>query len=158
MSRDTSIPSFVLSKDNAIHLQIPQTQGSLVDQGYTYNQAGFTYNQAGWKYGGIQNVNEDIVPTISLAQNIFPSLQIPKTQASLTDQGYTYNQAGFTYNQAGWFYGGLNNSDQDIVPILSLAQLELPRNILFSDLATQGTITPAASKNGPGFLMYVNLS
>lgn len=42
---------------------------------------------------------------------------IESTDATLTDQGYIYNQAGFTYNQIGIMYGGLNQRNEDIAPI-----------------------------------------
>lgn len=42
---------------------------------------------------------------------------IGRTNKTLTDQGYTYNQAGLTYNEIGVMYGGL--SGQDIIPITS---------------------------------------
>lgn len=40
---------------------------------------------------------------------------IGRTNKTLTDQGYTYNQAGLTYNQVNMMYGGI--SGQDIVPM-----------------------------------------
>ena len=44
-------------------------------------------------------------------------ITIPSTQAKLSDQGYTYNQAGQTYNQAGVMYGGVYNYNWDFVPM-----------------------------------------
>ncbi len=49
------------------------TKALLSDQGFTYNEAGKTYNEAGMTYGGVYNYQEDIVPTISQAENPFIS-------------------------------------------------------------------------------------
>ncbi len=43
---------------------------------------------------------DPIIPTLTIPQEgVLIKLEIPKTQALLENQGYTYNQAGFTYNQ-----------------------------------------------------------
>src|SRR5437016_2075604 len=126
---DYSIPSVTIPSDGAqINITIPQTQAFLTDQGYTYNQPGQTYNQAGVMYGGVTNETQDIIPTFSdavftiypqalTAMLIMPSMQVDQTNAFLTNQGYTYNQAGLTYNQVGVDYGGVTNATQDATTI-----------------------------------------
>ena len=124
------------------------TDALVENQGYTYNQAGLTYNQAGVMYGGVYNVNQDIVPTVSLASNIVPSLMGENTQAKLEDQGYTYNQAGLSYNQAGVMYGGIYNRNEDIVPLVSLASQNYPTVAGYSDIYTPGGTPPPPTNSG----------
>ncbi len=62
-------------------------------------------------------------------------LGIPSSQTTLTDQGYTYNQAGFSYNQVGVDYGGLQRSNQDVVPMIHLAFSVVPTGIARQDLS-----------------------
>lgn len=54
-------------------LIIDNSEGSLEDQGYTYNQAGFTYNQAGVFYGGFYGFS-DVVPIIAIIDNAIANL------------------------------------------------------------------------------------
>lgn len=75
MVNDSSIPSLqIIVESNSIHIVIPVTQAQLEDQGYTYNQAGFSYNQPGVMYGGIYNQNQDVIPLLSMASLIIPSI------------------------------------------------------------------------------------
>ncbi len=55
-------------------LIIQRTDAQLLEQGYTYNQAGMTYNQAGVSYGGVYQVAQDILPEISLAKDVIPTI------------------------------------------------------------------------------------
>lgn len=64
-----------------------------------------------------------------------PTLTISLTDAQVTNQGYTYNQPGFTYNQPGVTYGGLYNVNQDVIPILSLAETINPKVTIQDTLA-----------------------
>ncbi len=63
-----------------------------------------------------------------------PSLTGENTDALVENQGYTYNQAGFTYNQVGVMYGGVYNTNQDIVPLVSLAETIMPMIAGYSDI------------------------
>lgn len=71
--KDQSIPSFSIPSDGAkINITIPPTDASLVDQGYTYNQAGLTYNQVGVEYGGIQASNQDVTEMLFTTDPVTP--------------------------------------------------------------------------------------
>lgn len=59
---------------------------------------------------------------------------IGRTNKTLTDQGYAYNQAGLTYNQIGVMYGGI--SGQDIPPLVNQAKLIKPVNIVTGDIGS----------------------
>jgi hypothetical protein len=50
------------------------TQAQVYSQGITYDNAGITYDNIGIAYGGVYNPDWDIIPTISLAENIVPSV------------------------------------------------------------------------------------
>src|SRR6266702_2922484 len=65
------------------------------------------------------------VPSFVLDKEIQVHLTIPPTEAILTDQGYTYNQAGLTYNQAGIQYGGVTNNNEDLMPVFAILS-EIP--------------------------------
>lgn len=83
-------------------------------------------------------------------------MTIPNTNAVVTEQGYTYNQAGFTYNQPGVTYGGVTNPDTDIVPMLEYADPTTPHAMFFSEV--KNITQNKANKNAPGFFMFLNLS
>jgi hypothetical protein len=70
----SGIPEISLAKNDTPHLSLGRTKARLLDQGYTYNQATFTYNQAGVDYGGLNNVNQDVVPTFSMIDTRAPSI------------------------------------------------------------------------------------
>ena len=53
--KDPSIPSFVVQTEQQIDITIAPTDATVVDQGYTYNQAGVMY-------GGISQTNQDVAP------------------------------------------------------------------------------------------------
>src|SRR5438034_3617987 len=73
--KDPVTPSFLIPQDGPkINVIISQSQAQLANQGYTYNELGLTYNQVGVQYGGIYNTNQDVIPTISMATNIRPSV------------------------------------------------------------------------------------
>ena len=156
--KDTATPMFTVSNEGNITITIPQTQAILQDQGYTYNQAGQTYNQIGVQYGGVYNFNQDSFPLLSVATLEQPSLKVlsdiltlnaPRTQAQLEDQGYTYNQSGQTYNEAGVMYGGIYNFNQDV----------LPMELSFTDIYTVKYIPPPVPGQnvplGPGFFLFI---
>lgn len=106
------------------------TQVQVFSQGITYSNPGITYSNPGIKYGGIYNITQDIVPTISLAENIIPQI------STINDEG-----RGFT------------------VPILSLAKNINPTVYGYVDIYTPGTLIPPSSgKNGPGWFMFINLT
>ena len=85
------------------------------------------------------------------------TITIDPTQAYITDQGYTYNQAGLTYNQAGVQYGGINAEDEDIVPQMMLFT-ETPHIEGLIDIYTPKPAPPPANNNvAPGWFMYINL-
>ncbi|MDE1868138.1 MAG: hypothetical protein KGI08_10580 [Thaumarchaeota archaeon] len=73
MPADTAIPKIGINSENVINIVIEQTDAFVEDQGYTYNEPGLTYNQAGVFYGGVQNVNEDVVPLIVTASQVIPN-------------------------------------------------------------------------------------
>lgn len=50
------------------------TDAQLENQGYTYDQPGFTYDQAGVFYGGVYNKSEDIIPIMSLVEQVIPNI------------------------------------------------------------------------------------
>ncbi len=132
------------------------TKAQVNEQGYTYNQPGFTYNQSGVDYGGVYNVGQDIIPSISLAKDTSPKLTGSRTQAQLEEQGYTYNQSGFGYNQPGAMYAGVYNYDQDVFPTVSNIDTHVPLIASFADIYT--TFIPPSGKNqsiGPGFFMFI---
>lgn len=56
------------------------------------------------------------IPSFIVNNETSINVIIASTNATLADQGYTYNQATFAYNQAGWKYGGIYNTNQDIAP------------------------------------------
>ena len=157
MARDTSIPSFSINVEKSIDITIPPTNSFVEDQGYTYNQAGFSYNQSGVDYGGVQASNQDLTPIFSRITQERPHIDIGNSDSTVTDQGYTYNQANFSYNQAGVDYGGLNNANHDKIPQL-LNVSDSIAHITFGDIYTPFVPPPTAGKNGPGWFMFVNLT
>jgi hypothetical protein len=87
-------------------------------------------------------MKDSVLPSLSINTESNITLTIPSTQAQLSNQGYTYNQAGFTYNQPGVTYGGVYNQNQDVVPLLSSAQIEKPSlNILTDSQLIKFTIS-----------------
>jgi hypothetical protein len=73
---DYSIPSFTIPNEGIkIDITIPQTQATLVNQGYTYNEPGLTYNQAGVMYGGVNFATEDIIVPSLFLDATTPHLQ-----------------------------------------------------------------------------------
>ena len=83
-----------------------------------------------------------LIPQDSVSINI----TISGTDAVVEDQGITYNQAGMTYNQAGIMYGGVYNTDEDIVPLDLTFSQTIPVNMSFSDLYTP--YVPVAPNHG----------
>lgn len=95
------------------------------------------------------------VPTLSLSIENKIDLVIPKTQALLQNQGYTYNQATFTYNQAGVSYGGIYNFNQDLLPLSLSFNTEAPH---ISGIIDTGAVTGYGPVSvGPGFFLYITM-
>ena len=156
--KDETIPKISIKTDKAIDITISPTNAFVEDQGYTYNQAGFSYNQTGVDYGGIQASNQDLTPIFSGIDQEKPHMDVGSTDATVTDQGYTYNQANFAYNQAGVDYGGLNNANHDKVPLFQYATPITPHDMIFTDIYTPKPTPPVGgANNGPGFFMFINL-
>lgn len=143
--KDSSLPVLnILNEGNAINIIIPVTQAQSENQGYSYNQASLTYNQAGVFYAGLYSQNEDIIPILLNGNIEVPFIKISpetldliltNTNASLYDQGNTYNQAGLTYDQAGIAYAGLYNQNQDVLPL----------TLTFNDIYISKTVPPKNS-------------
>src|SRR5579872_6074891 len=72
--RDASIPVFIINEDSNISVTVSPTDASLYTQGNTYNQTGLTYDDVNTAYGGVYHADQDIVPLVSLAENITPLL------------------------------------------------------------------------------------
>lgn len=84
-------------------------------------------------------------------------LNISQTNAVVTSQGYTYNQATLTYNQAGVKYGGIQGVNQDIAPNFfnDTATLLVPS---ISGIIDVGAIFEGGARGqsvGPGFFLYI---
>lgn len=137
----------------SIDVVISQTDAQIYEQGITYDNAGITYDNVGIAYGGVYDTNQDIVPLVSIAKSITPTLTGGTTQAQVAEQGYTYDNAGITYDQALVMYGGLYKTNQDVVPLVSLAETIYPTIYGYSDVYTP--VTPPSKGNemliGPGF-------
>ncbi len=154
--KDSVIPSVTAKADGDININIPTTDAQLLSQGYTYNQANLTYNEVGVKFGGVQDANEEFLPILFTANEDIPSLNVTldyinlsgsDTDATLIDQGYTYNEAGVSFNQVGVEYGGIQSVNQDILPL----------ELSFSDIYSQ-FIPPPVGGNiplGPGWFLFV---
>lgn len=110
--------------NDAPNLTGENTQAQVFEQGITYDQVGFTYDQIGIAYGGIYNTDEDVIPTISLAENIIPRI------AMISDEG-----RGFTD------------------PIISLAETIRPSIFGYSDIYTNNT--PPPPQPNAGMLMGI---
>ncbi len=81
------------------------------------------------------------------------NLSITGTDALVEDQGYTYNQAGFTYNQAGVRYGGIYNTNEDIIPMMLSTSFITPHMSIFEDIT--GSSGVQGYSTGPGFFMLI---
>lgn len=154
------IPSALVLQDTTqIHITISDTDAIVKDQGDVYNQASFTYNQVGVDYGGVYNVNQDVIPLFVDFESDFPiNLSISQTNALLENQGYIYNQAGFTYNQPSVMYGGLWNNNWDSIPLLIDSKNIIPSIASITDIYTPFVPTPPGGNRqslGPGFFMFI---
>jgi hypothetical protein len=96
-------------------------------------------------------VKDSTIPSFSVSNEGNITITIPQTQALLQDQGYTYNQAGLTYNQTGIQYGGVYNTNQDFLPILSVAKLEQPSLQILSELMTLSAPRTQAQLENQGY-------
>ena len=81
-------------------------------------------------------MRDSAIPSFSVNNEGNITITIPTTQAQLADQSYTYNQAGLTYNQIGVQYSGIYNTNQDVLPMLSVAKLEQPSLQVLTELMT----------------------
>lgn len=77
------------------------------------------------------------------ATQIIPDLSGENTQAQVYEQGITYDQAGITYDNVGIAYGGVYNTNEDVVPLVSLAENISPFIAGYSDMYSQ-YVPPAA--------------
>ncbi len=104
------------------------TQAQVFNQNITYSNPGITYSNIGIAYGGVYNAAQDIIPTISLAENVFPII------ASINDEGQ-----GFT------------------IPMMSLAENIKPIIYGYTDIYTNNTPPPPNNQKvvGLGWWMYV---
>ena len=60
------------------------------------------------------------------ASLVTPDLTGENTNALVYEQGITYDQAGITYDNVGIAYGGVYNTNEDVVPLVSLAETVIP--------------------------------
>ncbi len=81
-----------------------------------------------------------------MADPFVPILTGDNTDAKISEQGYTYNQAGMTYNQAGATYGGAYNIIGDVLPSVSLAQTIKPFMSLAENINPQVYIKNTQAK------------
>lgn len=159
MTYDPTIPVFYIPNDGiGINITIPQSDASLISNGETYNQSTVTYNQSLIQYEGVQNIGEDIIPLIIDVPTPETKihLSIPQTQATVQNDGYTYDQATFTYNQATIPYEGINNTSEDVVPLLDMVLDTIPH--IDGIIDRYSSITPPSGNNqsiGPGWFMYI---
>lgn len=91
------------------------------------------------------------------ATDIIPHLTGGTTDATLINQGYTYNQAGLTYNQTGVQYGGIQNTDADIYPMIAQAFSPAPSIYGYSDIYSSTMPEPSKGRNAPGWFMFINM-
>jgi hypothetical protein len=114
------------------------TQGLVADQGYTFNQAGQTFNEVGVMFGGLYQNQLDFPVFTTIA----PLADTPRisgnadTEATLTDQGYTFNQAGQTFNEVGVMFGGISGYQTADMPIFATIQKDAPRIVNYADIYT----------------------
>lgn len=136
------------------NLSVSNTQGTISDQGISYNEAGLSYNEAGYTYGGASG-RSDIPPIISLAKKEQPIASAAKTQRGIQDDGISYNESGISYNELGLAYGGLYGLT-DIFPIIASVQAPKPSIFNYADIYTKGT-TPISNNQsiGPGWFMFI---
>lgn len=96
--------------------------------------------------------DETLPKLTALNDGVIITLDIPNTDALLNNQGYTYNEATFTYNQASVAYGGVYNTNQDIVPMILQAESPIPINFLFADSHAGNNQRVV----GPGWFMFID--
>lgn len=91
------------------------------------------------------------------AQQVTPILTGENTDAQVYEQGITYDSAGITYDNIGIAYGGVYNTNEDIIPIVSLAETVTPNIFGYSDIYTNITPPPPNDYEsiGPGFFLYL---
>lgn len=82
-----------------------------------------------------------------------PILTGENTNAQIFTQGITYDQAGITYDNVGIAYGGIYNTNEDILPIVSLAEIVKPNIFGFSDMYTN--VMPPPPEPHAGMLMGI---
>lgn len=90
------------------------------------------------------------------AKQITPTIFGKNTNALVANQGYAYNQAGFTYNQAGWMYGGVYNTNQDVIPTIATAKIITPSITAFGQPYTTHSPINNQKTVGPGWFMFVS--
>ena len=90
--------------------------------------------------------------------NDSPILTGENTDAQIFEQGITYDQAGITYDNVGIAYGGIYNTNEDVIPMVSLAEQVRPTIFGYSDMYTNVMPPPPNNQRvvGPGWWMYVS--
>jgi hypothetical protein len=97
------------------------------------------------------------IPSFLIPQDgVVMNFSVTGTDALIEDQGYTYNQAGFTYNQTGVAYGGVYNTNEDILPMTLSAQAIEPMNLFAHDIYSLPPVPNNQRTVGPGWFMYVS--
>lgn len=76
-------------------------------------------------------MKDSVIPTLTALKESI-TISISPTQAQLADQGNTYNQAGLTYNSPVQ-YGGVYNTNQDTIPSIFVAKLDIPSINILND-------------------------
>ena len=103
-------------------------------------------------------MKDPFVPVISssgINGQITPDLQGENTNAQVNVTGITYSDPGITYSDPGIAYGGVYNVDEDIIPLVSLAENIVPSIQAGIDLGNPKNIPSNNLPVGPGWFMYV---
>lgn len=131
------------------------SQGAVNDPGITYNQSGITFNEANYTFGGFYGYS-DVFPIFAALARPIPFLSGQNTNAILTDQNITFNEAGISFNEAGYSFGGVSNENL-IYPIFSLASSPTPRIVGYADIY-RSPAPYAGIPIGPGFFLFITYS
>lgn len=72
---------------------------------------------------------KDSIKPVIKQLNFAPSLIVGRTNARISDDGITYDEAGVTYDDIRYTYGGIYG--EDIYPQVVSARNDIPTNIHF---------------------------
>lgn len=100
-------------------------------------------------------MRDTAIPSFVLKRTTPFNLLASRTDAQLSDQGYTFNQAGITFNDAGVTFGGIYNRAEDILSMVFSAQVVQPMNVFFSDIYHLPPVPNNQKVVGPGWFLYV---